>query len=65
MLCNLEKGLTTCSVFIDLKKAFDSVDHKILLSKLEYYEIRGKVLQLMQSYLSNRLQFVEVNGHTS
>ena len=69
MLCNLEKGLTTCNVLIDLRKAFNSVDHKIctriLWSKLEYYGIRGKVLQLMQSYLSNRLQFVEVNGHTS
>ena len=65
MLCNLEKGLTACNVFIDLRKAFDSIDHKILLSKLEYYGIRGKVLQLPQSYLSNRLQFVEVNGHTS
>ena len=65
MLCNLEEGLITCNAFIDLRKAFDSVDHKILLSKLEYYGIRGKVLQLTQSHLSNRLHFVEVNGHTS
>ena len=47
-----------CSVFIDLKKAFDTVDHKILLNKLHRYGIRGLPLNLLESFLSNRKQCV-------
>jgi len=39
---NMDKGKTTCAVFLDLSKVFDIVDHKILLRKLMYYGIRGK-----------------------
>ena len=62
LLNNLDKGLNSCTVFLDLAKAFDSVDHTILLRKLYKYGIRGITLKLLESYLSNRSQFVKVNG---
>ena len=47
---------TTCAIFLDLKKAFDTVNRCSLLKKLEKYGIRGLPLQLLKSYLSNRTQ---------
>ena len=57
----IDKKLLTCGLFIDLSKAFDTVDHKILLDKLFHYGIRGNVYNFFSSYLSNRKQFVRVN----
>ena len=42
LLKNLDKNKTTCSIFFDLRKAFDSVNHEILLQKLYYYVLQGK-----------------------
>ena len=59
---NIDKGLYTCGVFIDLQKAFDTVDHEILLAKLHHYGVRGLSNQWFRSYLSNRQQYVYVSG---
>ena len=61
----IDNGNYGCGIFIDLKKAFDTVNHSILLRKLDHYGIRGISLQWSESYLSNRNQYVSVNGHTS
>ena len=52
-------------IFIDLSKAFDTLDHQILLNKLENSGIRGTPLSLFESYLSNRHQFTCVDGENS
>ena len=51
----------TLGVFIDLSKAFDTVDHQILLAKLNMYGIQGKSLQWFESYLSERKQYIEID----
>ena len=53
------------SVFVDLQKPFDTVNHKILLSKLEYYGTRGSINAWFKSYLYKRRQIVTINGFES
>eukprot|EP00732_Lithocolla_globosa_P000923 Lithocolla_globosa_v1_NODE_367_length_4285_cov_70.186525.p1 type:complete len:635 gc:universal NODE_367_length_4285_cov_70.186525:1647-3551(+) len=60
-----EKGMAGIGTLIDLSKAFDTVNHSILLSKLELYGIGGKSLDLLKSYLSNRTQIVIVDNSKS
>ena len=62
---SIDHGQTTVGVFVDLAKAFDTVDHRILLQKLEHYGIRGVVLKWFNSYISNRKQCVLVNSTIS
>ena len=61
----LDENKYICGVFLDFQKAFDTVNHKILFSKLNYYGIRGIALSLLESYLTNRKQFVHVSDTDS
>ena len=61
----LDDGNIGCGVFVDLQKAFDTVDHPILLAKLNHYGIRGVSNDWFKSYLSNRNQYVSINGYES
>ncbi len=58
----MDKMNTPISIFLDLSKAFDTLDHEILLEKLSYYGISGTSHNLITSYLSNRNQFVDFDG---
>ena len=59
---NLSEGCKTIGVFMDLARAFDTVDHSILLQKLYNLGVRGKAYDLFESYLKNRTQQVKING---
>ena len=60
-----DRGLYACGVYLDLKKAFDTVNHKILLSKLNHYGIRGIANDWFKSFLVNRTQYTNINGSNS
>ena len=60
-----DKGLYACGAFLDFKKAFDTVNHDILLSKLAHYRIRGQANNWFHSYLTQRVQFISLNRFNS
>ena len=62
---NIDRSEYTAALFIDLKKAFDTVDHEILLAKLNLYGLDGKELNWFKSYLENRRRYCKVNGKVS
>ena len=62
---NIDRGNVNAVVFLDLKKAFDTVDHAILLSKLDAYGFESDTCNWFKSYLTERNQKCSVNGHFS
>ena len=61
----IDKGHYACGIFVDFQKAFDTIDHHILLKKLEYYGVRGISNKWFAPHFSNRKQFVSINGYKS
>ena len=61
----LEDGNYVAGIFIDLEKAFDTVNHDILIQKLSYYGFRGNSQKLIKSFLTNRKHYVSINGFES
>ena len=62
---NIDKGMVSGVIFLDLKKTFDTVDHVILLKKLFDYGVQGQTASWFNSYLKERQQFFVVNGLSS
>ena len=63
---NRDEKYCTCAIFCDLSKAFDTIDHSILIHKLEhFYGIRGLPLKLLTNYLQDRQQCIVVEGYKS
>ena len=61
----LDNKRSACGVFVDFQKAFDTVNHNILLKKLSHYGIRGPINDWFKSYLQNRKQYVSILGYDS
>jgi retron-type reverse transcriptase len=61
----MDEGLYTIGIFRDLSKAFDTVNHEILIKKLEHYGLRGICLQWFTNYLQERSQIVKYKQHRS
>ena len=60
-----DKHISTLAIFLDFSKAFDSIDHTVLFTKLNSYGIRGTTLSIIKSYLHNRKQFCSVKNSNS
>lgn len=65
ILILLEKGLNVDTIYLDFAKAFDKVDHQVIIDKLAILGIGGQLLKWIQSFISNRTQHVLVNGFLS
>ena len=66
LIQNSDKGMYTCCIFLDLTKAFDTMNHDVLLHKMKnFYGFRGLAFKLIQSYLSNRKQYMKMNSFMS
>ena len=61
----LDNDEIVCRVFIDLQKAFDTISHEVLLEKLKHYRIRSKENNWFCSFLTNRKEYVSINGFFS
>ena len=62
---NIDNGNINFTVLLDIKKAFGTIDHKILLQKLNHYGVTNSELEFFRSCLNNRAQCYNVNGHSS
>ena len=58
----MNNGDIPITIFLNLSKAFDTLSHSILLDKLKHYSIKDGALNLLNSYLSDRQQFVQINN---
>ena len=54
-----------CGIFVDLQKAFDAIEHKILLSKLDHYDVRGLTNNWFKSYLTDCKQYASIYGYST
>ena len=59
---SIDSGLYGCGIIIDLRKAFDTVNHEILLMQLQHYGIRNNLFSWFKSYLTDRKRYVSFNG---
>ena len=65
VMLNVDQGKLPLAIYLDLSKAFDTIDHSILINKLKYYGVRGMSLYWFESYLTNRKQYVQFNDSVS
>ena len=65
LLFSLDNDVVADAAYMDFRKAFDTVPHQRLLNKLRGYNINGPILKWIESFLSERTQFVKINNSTS
>ena len=62
IITQLDKDEIPINIYLDISKAFDTIDHIILIDKLKYYDVHGTNLNLFSSYLDNRKQYTEIDN---